>query len=662
MRCIGKGAESARMFCGIMNFPPPPTKFSKYNHILLQATRETCEHSMAEAVREAVDENDGKGDLAVAVDGSWQKRGFSSKNGLVTVTSVDTGKVIDVEVFSKHCVCPNKTKHLQNCKRNFEGYSGKMEVAGALSIFQRSQSLYNVRYTKYLGDGDSKAFTSIVENKVYGDHCSVEKLECIGHVMKRMGTRLRRLKTKMRGQKLSDGKPLCGRNRLTEAEIDRLQAYYGLAIRRNLSSVKDMQQAIWEIFLHMLSTDEKPQHGFCPSDTDTWCKFKKAELLGETYHHKNSLPVDVVEAMRPVFRDLANPELLKKCLHGGTQNPNESVNNVIWSRVPKKTFVQLKVLSLVYLQVDDHVHPGKCPAAVSSEKKQDLLHMEFYHHLPSWDMNEQMSYFSSFPDEWSRDLKSVQVLKQLSCRGLREAGWSNRRIGRHLGRSDMVVARCWQQWITEGRVYRRGGSGRPRNTNDREDRAIRRVATSAPTTSLASIQRHLPPSRHPAVSTGFCRPRATWSVTDWRRVIFSDESRFSLSDDDHRTRVWRRTGQRSDPAFIVERHTAISQGVTVWGAISWDTRSSLVVLQGTLTARRYVDDILTPIVLPMLSSRPGAIYQQDNARPHTARLSQQFLQGYDVLPWPARSPDLSPIEHVWTRWEGNCSRPEIQEN
>ncbi|GFX50170.1 hypothetical protein TNCV_2781921 [Trichonephila clavipes] len=73
----------------------------------------------------------------------------------------------------------------------------------------------------------------------------------------------------------------------------------------------------------------------------------------------------------------------------------------------------------------------------------------------------------------------------------------------------MVVARCWQQWITEGRVYRRGGSGRPRNTNDPRDRAIRRVATSAPTTSLASIQRHLPHSRHPVPSRETIRRRLT---------------------------------------------------------------------------------------------------------------------------------------------------------
>ncbi|GFU29578.1 uncharacterized protein NPIL_658771 [Nephila pilipes] len=92
MRCIGKGAEYAVMFCGIMNLPPPPTKFTKFNNILLQAARDTYEESMTEAVREAVEENDGGRDIVV--DGSWQKRGFSSKNGVVTATSVDTVYII----------------------------------------------------------------------------------------------------------------------------------------------------------------------------------------------------------------------------------------------------------------------------------------------------------------------------------------------------------------------------------------------------------------------------------------------------------------------------------------------------------------------------------------------------------------------------------------
>ncbi|GFX02252.1 uncharacterized protein TNCV_138281 [Trichonephila clavipes] len=50
--------------------------------------------------------------------------------------------------------------------------------------------------------------------------------------------------------------------------------------------------------------------------------------------------------MRPIFRDLSHPDLLKKCLHGKTQNPNESFHNVVWSRVPKATFVQIETLSL----------------------------------------------------------------------------------------------------------------------------------------------------------------------------------------------------------------------------------------------------------------------------------------------------------------------------
>ncbi|GFT27186.1 DDE_3 domain-containing protein [Trichonephila clavipes] len=68
---------------------------------------------------------------------------------------------------------------------------------------------------------------------------------------------------------------------------------------------------------------------------------------------------------------------------------------------------------------------------------------------------------------------------------------------------------------------------------------------------------------------------------------------------------------------------------------------------GTLTGQRYVDDILRRRVGSFLNGLPGAIFQQDNARPHTARVAQDFLRHFQTLPWAARSPDFSPVEHVW---------------
>ncbi|GFY15779.1 DDE_3 domain-containing protein [Trichonephila clavipes] len=70
-------------------------------------------------------------------------------------------------------------------------------------------------------------------------------------------------------------------------------------------------------------------------------------------------------------------------------------------------------------------------------------------------------------------------------------------------------------------------------------------------------------------------------------------------------------------------------------------------MRGTLTSQRYVDDIFRPHVGPFLNGLPGAIFQQDNARPHTARVAQDFLRHFQTLLWPSRSPDLSPVEYVW---------------
>ncbi|GFX06668.1 uncharacterized protein TNCV_382641 [Trichonephila clavipes] len=77
-----------------MNLPPPPTKFAKYNKMPLGATKDVCDATMKDAIEEAVQKNQNIRDIPVAVDGTWQKRGYSSMNGVVTITSVDTGKGI----------------------------------------------------------------------------------------------------------------------------------------------------------------------------------------------------------------------------------------------------------------------------------------------------------------------------------------------------------------------------------------------------------------------------------------------------------------------------------------------------------------------------------------------------------------------------------------
>ncbi|GFT42298.1 uncharacterized protein TNCV_1786151 [Trichonephila clavipes] len=217
-------------------------------------------------------------------------------------------------------------------------------MSGVLSIFQRSETSRKACYTQYLGDGDSKGFLTIKEAKVYGD-TEVEKLECVGHVQKRMGTRLRNILKMSKGIKLSDGKNISGRGRLTLKEVDSIQHYYRLAIRKNLSSVEDMKRAIWAIYFHKLSTEDNPQHALCPLGEDSWCGYNRSIVTGNfIYIHKHSLPESILLKVKKVFRDLTEKDLLKKCLHGRTQNLNESFNKCIWERIPKTVFVGIETL------------------------------------------------------------------------------------------------------------------------------------------------------------------------------------------------------------------------------------------------------------------------------------------------------------------------------
>ncbi|UYV81598.1 hypothetical protein LAZ67_20001652 [Cordylochernes scorpioides] len=277
-----------------------------------------------------------------------------------------------------------------------------------------------------------------------------------------------------------------------------------------------------------------------------------------------------------------------------------------------------------------------------------------------------------------RQFKQTDAFTRGMVIGLKRAGWSIRQIAAdtHLGAS--TVHRLRRRWLEQGNVAIYRNAGATRVTSARLDRRILRQAVAAQQATCTAILQHVQDTLDHSISTRtisrrlvanglhscrplrrlplnppnrrqrleWCRARSTW-MTEWHRVVFSEESRFCLSSDSRRVRVWRRRGERSNPAAIVERLTVRQGGIMVWGAIAYDSRSPLLRIQGTMTAQRYVDDVLRPVTLPYLQGVPNALYQQDNARPHTARISQQALQDVQMLPWPPYSPDLSPIEHVW---------------
>ena len=122
----------------------------------------------------------------------------------------------------------------------------------------------------------------------------------------------------------------------------------GLAIRNNRNYLYGMKKAVGAILFHCFEmNDESSRHPFCPQTEDTWCKWQYDKLKRtNTCKSHISIPKWIHDILKPIFMDLSSDTLLRKCLHGETQNTNECLNSIVWTRCPRNTCVSKPVFEM----------------------------------------------------------------------------------------------------------------------------------------------------------------------------------------------------------------------------------------------------------------------------------------------------------------------------